>query len=242
MATPAAVFFDVDFTLIYPGPRFQDVGYEANCARHGIAIDLARFDEAVAGAASVLDLEAADQIYDPQVFLNYTRRIIELMGGTGPAVDIVSREMYDDWAQHHHFCLYDDVAGALRALREQGLRLGLITNTHRCLASFQSHFELENLIAVAVSSSQHGFMKPHGSIFRAALELMGVAASDAVMVGDSLAHDVVGAREAGMRSVLIARGSRAVDAGPDVPVIRTLTELPTLLATMGAPIGSGPVR
>jgi putative hydrolase of the HAD superfamily len=242
VATPAAVFFDVDFTLIYPGPRFQDVGYEANCARHGIAVDLTRFNEAVAGAAAVLDLEAADQIYDPQVFLNYTRRIIELMGGSGPAVDIISREMYDDWAQHHHFSLYDDVPGALRALRAQGLRLGLITNTHRCLASFQSHFELENLISVAVSSSEHGFMKPHRSIFRAALDLMGVAAEDAVMVGDSLAHDVVGARETGMRSVLLARGSRLVDAGPGVPVIRTLAELPALIANMAAPLGSGLAR
>jgi putative hydrolase of the HAD superfamily len=230
VARPAAVFFDVDFTLIHPGPRFQGVGYQANCARHGVAVDPARFDVAVAGAACVLDLEAADQIYDAQVFLNYTRRIIELMGGTGPGVDIVSQEMYDDWAQHHHFSLYDDVAGALKTLRAQGLRLGLISNTHRCLASFQSHFDLDHLIAVAVSSSEHGFMKPHPSIFRAALELMGVAAADAVMVGDSLPHDVLGARQAGMDSVLIARGERRVDVGHNVPVIRTLTELPALIS------------
>ena len=230
MARPAAVFFDVDFTLIHPGPRFQGVGYQANCARHGVAVDPARFDAAVASAACVLDLEAADQIYDAQVFLNYTRRIIELMGGTGPGVDIVSQEMYDDWAQHHHFSLYDDVADALKTLRAQGLRLGLISNTHRCLASFQSHFDLDHLISVAVSSSEHGFMKPHPSIFRAALELMGVAAADAVMVGDSLPHDVLGARQAGMHSVLIARGERRVDVGPDVPVIHTLTELPALIS------------
>src|SRR6185436_14987269 len=50
-----AVFFDVDFTLIYPGPRFQASGYQASCARHGIAIDASRFATAVSGAASVLD-------------------------------------------------------------------------------------------------------------------------------------------------------------------------------------------
>jgi HAD superfamily hydrolase (TIGR01509 family) len=185
VATPAAVFFDVDFTLIHPGPRFQGIGYEANCARHGVAVDPAAFDAAVAGAASALDLEAADQIYDAQVFLNYTRRIIELMGGRGPGVDLVAREMYEDWAEHHHFSLYGDVAGALQALRARGLRLGLISNTHRCLASFQSHFDLDHLVSVAVSSSDHGFMKPHPSIFRAALELMGVAPGEAVMVGDT---------------------------------------------------------
>jgi len=229
VASTAAVFFDVDFTLIHPGPRFQSVGYEANCARHGVVVDAAKFDAAVAGAASVLD--AADQLYDARVFLNYTRRIIELMGGTGPGVEPVAQEMYDDWARHHHFSLYDDVAGTLHALRAQGVRLGLISNTHRCLASFQSHFELDGLISVTVSSSDHGFMKPHPSIFRAALDLMRVAASDAVMVGDSLAHDVLGARQAGMRGVLLARGQRPLDVDANVPVIRTLTELPALIAT-----------
>jgi putative hydrolase of the HAD superfamily len=228
VASTAAVFFDVDFTLIHPGPRFQGVGYEANCARHGIVVDSGKFDAAVAGAASVLD--SADQLYDARVFLNYTRRIIELMGGTGPGVDRVAQEMYDDWAEHHHFSLYDDVAATLRALREQGLRLGLISNTHRCLASFQAHFELDGLISVTVSSSDHGFMKPHPSIFRAALDLMRVPASRAVMVGDSLPHDVFGARQVGMRGILLARGQQPRDVDSDVPVIRTLAELPALVA------------
>ena len=34
-----AVFFDVDFTLIYPGPTFRGEGYQRFCARHGIAVD-----------------------------------------------------------------------------------------------------------------------------------------------------------------------------------------------------------
>ena len=240
MATPAAVFFDVDFTLIYPGPRFQGVGYEANCARHGVAVDAAAFDAAVAGAASAL--EAADQIYDAQVFLNYTRRIVELMGGSGPGVDRVAREMYDDWAEHHHFSLYDDVAAALQALRTRGIRLGLISNTHRCLASFQSHFDLDHLISVAVSSSDHGFMKPHPSIFRAALELMGVAPAEAVMVGDSLAHDVLGARQAGMHGVLLDRGCRHMDAGPNVTVIHTLAQLPAVIENLPRPLGAAAGR
>ena len=29
----SAVFFDVDFTLIYPGPTFQGAGYQEFCAR-----------------------------------------------------------------------------------------------------------------------------------------------------------------------------------------------------------------
>ena len=225
MAPTAAVFFDVDFTLILPGPRFQASGYESSCARHGIRVDPSRFEAAVAGAAGALD--SADRLYDPALFVAYTRRIIELMGGAGPAVETVAREIYDDWAEHHHFSLYDDVADSLRALHARGVRLGLISNSHRPLESFQSHFELEGLIAVTVSSSDHGYMKPHPTIFRAALDLMQVPASEAAMVGDSLAHDVAGAREVGMRGILLARGPvhepAAIDAG--VEVIHSLSEL-----------------
>ena len=57
-----------------------------------------------------------------------------------------------------------------RELAGRGLKLGLISNSHRCLTSFQEHFELKGLIAAAVSSSEHGYMKPHPSIFEAALE------------------------------------------------------------------------
>jgi putative hydrolase of the HAD superfamily len=223
----AAVFFDVDFTLIHPGPRFQAVGYHASCARHGIHVDLARFDAAVSGAAAVLD--AAAELYDDALYLKYTRRIIELMGGQGAALDEVAREIYDDWAEHHHFSLYDDVQAAFGQLRARGVRIGLISNSHRPLDSFQSHFELDGLIAVTVSSSEHGFLKPHPRIFRRALDLMDVPASDAVMVGDSLTHDVIGARQAGMRGILLQRSAPPSSRPDDVEVIRSLAELPDLL-------------
>jgi hypothetical protein len=50
-----AVFFDVDFTLIYPGPTFRGEGYQRFCARHGIAVEPRLFDVAVASASAVLD-------------------------------------------------------------------------------------------------------------------------------------------------------------------------------------------
>jgi HAD superfamily hydrolase (TIGR01662 family) len=223
----AAVFFDVDFTLIHPGPRFQGVGYQESCARRGIPVDIARFEAAVAAASGLLDSE--DHFYDDAVFVRYTQRIIELMGGAGPGVLEVAKEIYDDWAEHRHFELYDDVEDTLRKLQANGLRLGLISNSHRPLRSFGSHFGLEGLITVTISSYDHGYMKPHPSIFERALREMGVSAPEAVMVGDSLAHDVAGARQVGMTGILLARnGPPSADAG--VAVIRSLGELPTLLA------------
>jgi len=226
-----AVFFDVDFTLIYPGTTFRGEGYRAFCARHGIDVEPARFAEAVSAAAALLD-GPDDTRYSDEIFIVYTRRIIEGMGGAGPNLDACAREIYREWAACHHFELYDDVPDVLRALASAGVRIGLISNSHRCLASFQSHFELQGLITATVSSSEHGFMKPHPSIFSAALQLVDVAPEAAVMVGDSLRHDVEGAMRVGMRGVLLQRGDapapRAKELG--VPVIRSLRDLPRLLA------------
>jgi putative hydrolase of the HAD superfamily len=222
-----AVFFDVDFTLIYPGPRFQASGYKEFCDRYGISVDPASFARAVSDAATGLD--PRDDIYDPQLYVDYTKRIIEGMGGTGPAVEIAAREIYDEWAACHHFSMYDDVPDVLRAIHSAGIKIGLISNSHRCLASFETHFELEGLFDVAVSSVEHGYMKPHRSIFEAALRGVQVVPADAVMVGDSITHDVEGARRLGMRGVLVDRMGTIAVPPPDVPVIQSLRELPPLL-------------
>ena len=219
--------FDVDFTLIYPGPRFQGLGYQDTCAKYGLTIDPARFEASVAAAAPLL--EPGDHIYDGRIFEHYTRRIIERMGGAGPAVREAAREIFVEWAEHRHFALYSDVPDALRRIHALGIRIGLISNTHRCLTSFESDFELDGLISATLSSYDHGFMKPHPSIFRAALELLEVEPTAAVMVGDSLVHDVLGATDAGMRGILLARGAAPVDVDARVSVIRSLEELPDLL-------------
>ena len=224
----AAVFFDVDFTLIYPGPTFQGEGYQRFCARHGMTVERSRFAHAVRAASSILD-EQQEHVYDEEIFVRYTRRIIEGMGGTGPALDACAREIFDEWAACHHFHMYDDVAPVLRALAAQDLKIGLISNSHRSLASFEEHFELDGLIAAAVSSSEHGYLKPHPSIFEAALQLAGVRAEESVMVGDSFPHDIAGALRVGMRGVLVHRSGDPVETVPGVPVIRSLAELPPLI-------------
>lgn len=230
-----AVLFDVDFTLIYPGPTFQGEGYAAFSARHGIEVDATRFDAAVASAASLLDLPE-DTVYEDEIHIRYTRHILERMGAAGNvgALDACAREIYREWAACQHFELYDDVPGVLRDLAASGVRIGLVSNSHRCLASFQAHFELQGLISATVSSSDHGMMKPHPSIFRAALDLMDVPPAEAMMVGDSVPHDIEGALRLGMRAALLHRSGRphpreAELAGLGVPTMRSLHELTGLL-------------
>jgi putative hydrolase of the HAD superfamily len=78
-------------------------------------------------------------------------------------------------------------------------------------------------------------MKPHPSIFLSALAQLDVAPKHAVMVGDSLRHDVEGALNVGMRAVWLHRGDNAAPTyaavqDAEIPVIRSLRELPPLLS------------
>ena len=97
------------------------------------------------------------------------------MGGSGPRVEAAAREIYDEWAACQHFYALRRRARRAAAAARRRHRIGLISNTQRCLTSFQAHFELEGLFAATVSSSDHGYMKPHPSIFEAALQSTGVA-------------------------------------------------------------------
>jgi HAD superfamily hydrolase (TIGR01549 family) len=221
-----AVFFDVDFTLIYPGPTFQAEGYRRACAARGIEIDPARFDEATAASSFILD-EVEEQIYNHDLFIHYTASIIEKMGGRGANVVEVAREIFEQWSVNHHFEMYDDVAPVLDELLRRGYRVGAISNSHRSLDAFCEHFSLGHCITVSVSGAEHGYMKPHRSIFDAALARAKVGAGEAMMVGDSYAHDIQGALNAGWKAVLLRRsGGRPPAAPADLPVIRSLLELP----------------
>ncbi len=224
-----AVFFDVDFTLIFPGPTFQGAGYQRACAAHGIEVDPSKFDEAAAASSFILD-EVEEQIYKHDIFIHYTASIIEKMGGRGAGVVEVAREIYDQWSVNHHFEMYEDVAPVLDKLQQRGLIVGVISNSHRSLDAFREHFSLASIISVSVSGAQHGYMKPHRSIFERALEQAKVDASEAMMVGDSVKHDIEGALNAGWRAVLLRRSGEVPHAlPPQLPVIRALPDLLPLL-------------
>ena len=134
------MFFDVDFTLIYPGPAFQGVGYRESCERHGIIVDESRYDAAVREALAALDHEQV--VYEDEIFIRYTRRIIEGMGGAGDGVDVCAREMYVEWAAAITFISTTMPRRCCANWSARQLKIGLISNSHRSLDAFQEHFNL----------------------------------------------------------------------------------------------------
>jgi putative hydrolase of the HAD superfamily len=119
----------------------------------------------------------------------------------------------------------------LESLRERGLKLGLVSNAfdpgwllHRDL----QQMGLADRLDFAVFSSEVGKRKPHPAIFERALEALGVAAADAVFVGDRLVEDVRGAGELGMTTVqaLWFRADESADGGK--PDFQAFTQMDVL--------------
>jgi putative hydrolase of the HAD superfamily len=222
-----AVLFDVDFTIAKPGPLLGPEGYRAAGERCGLALDSKLYREA--RAAAVEDLRHHPELeHDEEIWIRFTADIVRGMGGAGPRVREVAEAITEGWLHSENFELYEDSLPVLATLRRHGLRIGLVSNTSRDLDAFVRHFALD--VDAWISSGTHGKVKPSPTIFRAALELLEVEPADAVMIGDSLADDVEGARALGMRGLLLDREGRYPDVADK---LGTLLELPAALGLAG---------
>ena len=122
-----------------------------------------------------------------------------------------------------------DLLEALRPL----VRIGVVTNN--LLAEQREklrHCGLDRFVDELVASEEAGVSKPDPRIFELALERLGCTATEAVMVGDSWANDIEGARAAGIRAIWFNRVS-VPPPDPSVPTLRSLDAriaLPVILA------------
>ena len=214
-----AVLFDVDFTLAKPGPLLGGEGYRLAAERFGLSLDPERYREA--RTAAVADIEHHPELdHDEEVWVRFTEDIIRGMGGDGPNVREIALEITRGWEDSENFELYEDVLPTLAELRRYEVKLGLVSNTSRDLDAFIGHFALD--VDAWISSGTHGKVKPSASIFRAALDLLGVEPTAAAMVGDSPADDVEGARALGMCAFLLDRDGRYPERDDTLPDLRAL--------------------
>ena len=217
-----AVIFDVDFTIARPGPDLGPEGYRRLGERYGLALDPARYEDARRDAFSTLKRHP-ELDHDEEIWVLFTQRIIEGMGGEGDTYG-AAVEMEGAWSHAHFFELYDDALPTLNTLRACGLKLGLLSNTARDLDAFVAHHGLS--VDAVLTSRAHGKTKPHEAIFRRMLELLAVAADEAVMVGDTVEDDIEGAEAVGMRALLVDREGRY---GDSAGALDDLREVPAAL-------------
>jgi putative hydrolase of the HAD superfamily len=220
-----AVLFDVDFTLFRPGPELGPEGYRRIGERHGLGLDPGLYATARAAAIDALQRNH-ELVHDEEIWIAFTEEIVLRMGGDADpdGTRACATDMVREWERHENFSLYEDALPVLDELKRNGLKIGLVSNGQRDLDEFTVHHALD--VDVAVGSRAHGRVKPHASIFRAAILALDVAPGEVAMVGDSYEDDIEGARALGIRAILLDRDG----ARPDAPDrIDTLLALPAAL-------------
>lgn len=141
----------------------------------------------------------------------------------------IVRKAIDQGLATRKVCWYPDTIETLLVLRKRGYRLGLISNTHwRFLEDVRDEFD--KYFSVITLSYEHGYAKPHPSIFLATLKKLGVSASLCLHVGDDPIADVQGAKEVGMRTAFIKRQKEEAYADAKIEQLSELLNfLPTKL-------------
>lgn len=220
------ILFDAGGTLVFPS--FTRIAEQL--AAEGLPVDSAALEHADARVRFDLDRpEVIAATNDGDRF----RRYLELLARAAGVAELPEAAFERLRTYHFEHNLWEHVPAhvppALASLAPR-FRMGVVSNSNgTCRAKLDRvglgrHFEL------VVDSTEEGIEKPDPRLFAVALSRMGIAAAEAVYVGDLYHVDVIGARAAGLAAVLL--DPLDVYATVEVPRARTIADLDAALAAI----------
>ncbi len=152
---------------------------------------------------------------------SFVQEVFRRVGG-GDLPEGLLEELVIHFHRQESWSLYPEVLEVLAALRGQGLKLFVVSNWDSTLPALLDRLDLTRHFDGVVVSALVGSSKPAREIFDTALALAGVAAHEALHVGDSPSEDYEGARNAGLPALLLDRAGLAHDGFES---IRSLQEI-----------------
>lgn len=217
-----SVFLDAGGVLVYP--NFARVAEEL--ARHGVAVDAQALAAAEPQVKRRLDVgRTIKATNDASRGWLYFNRVLEAAGiARSGATDAALEDLH---VFHRTSNLWESVPahvpGVLGSLVDAGLRLVVVSNANGTIRELFRRVGLDRYFTVIVDSHEEGVEKPDPRIFANALERSGAEAATTIHVGDFFQIDVVGARAAGIRGVLL--DEHGLYESADCPRVRSLSEL-----------------
>lgn len=237
-----AVLFDLGDTLIYFDAEWPDVFSEARQAllnslqESGLDLGQEFIDEFYARMLAYYRERDTEFIEHTMHYVLCAALTSRGLGGTPDEVLRSALRSFHKVTQSH-WIPEADALPVLERLRSMGYRLALVSNgaDDANTQVLVDKAGLRPYLEVIISSAAEGIRKPNPKIFINTLKMMNVPPERAVMVGDTLGADILGARNAGVFSVWVTRrantpGNRAhADTIRPDAEIETLSELPELL-------------
>ena len=216
------VFLDAGGVIVFPNwSRIADA-----LAARGVRVEPAALARAEHFAKKRLDTgQTINATNDAGRGWLYFNLIFEEAGvPMGPAVEEALAELH---AYHQESNLWElvppGVFPALAALRSRGLKLTIVSNANGKLRTLFDRLSLAACVDCLLDSHVERVEKPDPRFFEIALERSGARRETTIHVGDLYHVDVIGARAAGLRGVLLDEAGLYADA--DCPRVRSLAEL-----------------
>lgn len=157
-------------------------------------------------------------------------RLMEHYGVQGDR-ERVAREVALEMEGRLHPSMFPDVVPTLEALLERGMTLGVVSQHGYLSEELRAELLTRGIgqfFDLVLTSESAGFDKPDPRIYLTAVERLGLAPSEVCHVGNSLTHDALAARDAGLLAVLVDREGTSGGA-EGIRVVRSLGEVPGLL-------------
>lgn len=218
-----AIFFDYGGTLDAPGISWRPHFYKIY-KKYGVTVDYNRFSKAFFKADDSLVAENPSHLNLTEVVFEQVKRVLsELSCYDKGLQSAIATEFLKDSMENIKAAI-----PILKRLKERFI-LGIISNNYGNLKSICREVGLFDIMNILIDSNEVGAEKPDPKIFQAALNEENLMPPEAVMVGDNVKRDIIGAKEVGMRPVLIKPDNNKniplVDDIYDVVVISDLSEL-----------------
>jgi putative hydrolase of the HAD superfamily len=204
------IVFDAVGTLIDPFPSVAEVYTEA-ALRQGVHLERAavkaRFhqyfrDDEIDEMRGPLATDEASEF-------RRWRRIVSNVLREVPDPDRAFAELWDHFGRPEAWRCFPDVAPALDQCVARKIPVRIASNFDARLRGVVLGLpDLSCCVTQLVISSEVGYRKPHPAFYQAACASLGLPPDRVLCVGDDLENDVLGARRAGMRGVLLARHDR----------------------------------
>ena len=153
-----------------------------------------------------------------------------LASGIDPAPELVDTLVRKDAELlRQQVRLFDDAVPFLTGARASGMAIALVSNCGDTTRALLDYLGVIPLADAVVLSCEVGSMKPSPDIYLTALDDLGVAAADAVMIDDQPSF-CAGAEVVGVRAIQIVRPELDGQVPRSVfPLVSSLLEVPALL-------------
>ena len=227
----AAVFLDLGNTLLRERTSRAAIYAEEGCAR-GLAVSEDEMAACMSRAHAALPREVPGGFrYSDAWFRAFQWRIfVEDLGLERARFEPLSARLFERFESADTFVLHAGARELLAALREHGLKLGLVSNWSERLARLVEALGLASAFDFVLGSAEARLEKPERAYFEAALRHARAPASACLHAGDDLERDARGALGAGIRAVLVDHDGRLGAAERALcPVVGSLPELQDLI-------------